>query len=324
MQVNLLGSLHFARALLPGMVERGWGRMVFVGSLAGRMGGLIASPHYVASKGGLLAVVKWLARKGAPHGVAVNGVAPASVRTPLMADRPVDLARIPAGRMAEPEEVAWPIAFLCSDAASYIGRQHHRRERRRVDGLTPPAREAKDAVVPDRGQPCPPLRPRPPRLRLAEAGAQDQPPLRPLRPRPLPGRGRDRQGRLRRGLGRSGAASGGSRLGPGAGRRGPEARRHGGARAAREGSGRRGRSREAEAVQDHLRDQAPDRDRDGPGLLPGAGLHRGSEAAAADTGSPSTSASSTGRWSSASSSPAAAPTCSSSSTISASPASGTA
>ena len=120
MQVNLLGSLHFARALLPGMVERGWGRMVFVGSLAGRMGGLIASPHYVASKGGLLAVVKWLARKGAPHGVAVNGVAPASVRTPLMADRPVDLARIPAGRMAEPEEVAWPIAFLCSEAASYM------------------------------------------------------------------------------------------------------------------------------------------------------------------------------------------------------------
>jgi NAD(P)-dependent dehydrogenase (short-subunit alcohol dehydrogenase family) len=120
MAVNLLGGLHFARALMPGMASRGWGRMVLVGSLAGRNGGLIASPHYVASKGGLFAVVKWLARRAAPSGVVVNGIAPASVRTPMMADQPVDLARIPVGRMAEPEEVAWPIAFLCSPAASYV------------------------------------------------------------------------------------------------------------------------------------------------------------------------------------------------------------
>jgi NAD(P)-dependent dehydrogenase (short-subunit alcohol dehydrogenase family) len=60
----------------------------------------------VASKGGLFAVVKWLARKAAPAGVLVNGIAPASVRTPMMAGRPVDLARVPVGRMAEPEEVA--------------------------------------------------------------------------------------------------------------------------------------------------------------------------------------------------------------------------
>jgi len=64
--------------------------------------------------------VKWLTRKAAPSGVIVNGVAPASVRTPMMAGWPVDLARVPVGRMAEPEEVAWPIAFLCSPAASYV------------------------------------------------------------------------------------------------------------------------------------------------------------------------------------------------------------
>jgi NAD(P)-dependent dehydrogenase (short-subunit alcohol dehydrogenase family) len=120
MAVNVLGPIHAARAFLPGMVERRSGRIVMVGSLAGKMGGLIAGPHYVASKGGVHALVKWLARQAAPHGVLVNGVAPASVQTPLMDGQPVDLSRIPLGRRAEPEEIAWPIAFLCSPAASYI------------------------------------------------------------------------------------------------------------------------------------------------------------------------------------------------------------
>jgi NAD(P)-dependent dehydrogenase (short-subunit alcohol dehydrogenase family) len=118
--VNVLGPVHLARVFLPAMIRRQWGRMVFVGSLAGRTGGLIAGPHYVASKGGVHAFVKWLARRAAPHGVLVNGVAPASVETAMMTDRPVDLARIPLARTASPEEVAWPIAFLCSAAASYI------------------------------------------------------------------------------------------------------------------------------------------------------------------------------------------------------------
>jgi len=120
MKVNLLGPIHAARAFLPGMVERRHGRIVMVGSLAGRMGGLIAGPHYVASKGGLHALVKWLARQAAPHRVIVNGVAPASVETPMMSGQPVDIERIPLARRATPEEVAWPIAFLCSPAASYI------------------------------------------------------------------------------------------------------------------------------------------------------------------------------------------------------------
>ena len=91
-----------------------------VGSLAGRTGGLIAGPHYAASKGGIHAFVKWLARRVGPDNVLVNGVAPASVDTPMMRDRPIDIARIPLGRMAAPDEVAWPIAFLCSTAASYV------------------------------------------------------------------------------------------------------------------------------------------------------------------------------------------------------------
>ena len=120
MDINVLGPIHAVRAFLPRMIERRRGNIVLVGSLAGRMGGLIAGPHYVASKGGIHALTKWLARQGAPHGIIVNAVAPASVETPLMQDRPVDLARIPLGRKAHADEVAWPIAFLCSDAASYI------------------------------------------------------------------------------------------------------------------------------------------------------------------------------------------------------------
>ena len=117
--VNLKGALDLSRAALARMANGG-GRIVFVSSLAGRTGGLIASPHYVASKGGLNAFVKWLARQGAPHGVLVNAVAPASVATPMMEGRAVDLGGIPLGRMATVEEVAGPIAFLCTPAAGYM------------------------------------------------------------------------------------------------------------------------------------------------------------------------------------------------------------
>jgi 3-oxoacyl-[acyl-carrier protein] reductase len=117
--VNLKGALDFCRAVMHGMAGRG-GRIVLVSSLAGRTGGLIASPHYVASKGGMNAMVKWLARRGAPEGILVNAVAPASVQTPMMTGQPVDLSKIPLGRMAEPREAAAPIAFLLMPASSYI------------------------------------------------------------------------------------------------------------------------------------------------------------------------------------------------------------
>lgn len=120
MAVNVLGPIHALRAFLPGMLARRRGHVVFVGSLAGRSGGLIAGPHYVASKGAVHALVKWLARQVAPQNVIVNGVAPASVETPMMRGRPVDLDQIPLGRLGKAEEIGWPIAFLCSDAASYI------------------------------------------------------------------------------------------------------------------------------------------------------------------------------------------------------------
>jgi NAD(P)-dependent dehydrogenase (short-subunit alcohol dehydrogenase family) len=120
MAVNLHGPIHFARACWPAMTRRGHGRMVLIGSVAGRMGALVASAHYTASKGGLHALVKWLARRGAAHGVLVNGIAPGPIETEMTRGQPIDPALIPLGRMGQAEEVAWPIAFLCSPAAGYI------------------------------------------------------------------------------------------------------------------------------------------------------------------------------------------------------------
>jgi NAD(P)-dependent dehydrogenase (short-subunit alcohol dehydrogenase family) len=118
--VNLHGPIHFARAYLPGMTARRRGRMVLVGSVAGRTGGLVASAHYVASKGGLHAFVKWLAKRGMAHGVLVNGIAPGVIETEMTRDQPIDPAQLPLGRKGSADEVAWPIAFLCSPAAGYV------------------------------------------------------------------------------------------------------------------------------------------------------------------------------------------------------------
>jgi NAD(P)-dependent dehydrogenase (short-subunit alcohol dehydrogenase family) len=120
MDINVLGTLHFVRACLPAMAARKSGSMVLVSSVAGRMGGLRASPHYVASKGGVNAMMKWLAHKAAPDGVRVNAVAPGPVATPMTTGMSFDTAGIPLGRVAQPAEIAWPIAFLCSSAASYM------------------------------------------------------------------------------------------------------------------------------------------------------------------------------------------------------------
>lgn len=120
MDVNLLGVIHLMRACLPRMCTSGAGNIVLVSSVAGRMGGLKASPHYVAAKGGVNSLVKWLARKAAPYGVVVNAVAPGATATGMTKDQVFDVSAIPLQRMAEPREIALPISFLCSSAASYI------------------------------------------------------------------------------------------------------------------------------------------------------------------------------------------------------------
>jgi NAD(P)-dependent dehydrogenase (short-subunit alcohol dehydrogenase family) len=118
--VNLQGPLNLSRAFMPGMIERQDGRIVLIGSIAGRIGGVRAAPHYAMSKGGIHAFVRWLARRGAAHNVMVNGVAPAPVATPMIQGEPFEPEGFPMARLAEADDIAAPLAFLASPAASYV------------------------------------------------------------------------------------------------------------------------------------------------------------------------------------------------------------
>lgn len=120
MAVNVRGSINLVRAYFSGMCERGRGKIVFVGSASGRMGGMQAGPHYAASKGAVHSLVRWYAQRGAPAGVCVNGVAPGSIATDMLEGQTFDAQRVPMRRMGTADEVAWPIAFLCSSAAGYM------------------------------------------------------------------------------------------------------------------------------------------------------------------------------------------------------------
>lgn len=118
--INVKSVVHLTRAVLPGMMSRGSGKIVVVSSVAARIGGLRASPHYVAAKGGVSAMVKWLARKGAPAGVQINAVCPGATQTAMTDNQTFDLSAIPMGRMAQAREIALPIAFLLSHGSDYM------------------------------------------------------------------------------------------------------------------------------------------------------------------------------------------------------------
>ncbi|MFD4190946.1 SDR family NAD(P)-dependent oxidoreductase [Amycolatopsis thermoflava] len=117
--VNVKGTLWTIKAALP-LLRRHGGRVVCIGSVAGKVGGVLAGPHYVASKGAVHAMVKWLAKTEAAHGITANGVAPGVVDTEMVAGRGYRPDYCPLGRLAQPEEIARVAAFLASPAASYM------------------------------------------------------------------------------------------------------------------------------------------------------------------------------------------------------------
>jgi 3-oxoacyl-[acyl-carrier protein] reductase len=127
--VNLRGVYLTAQAALRVLVPQRSGRIVTLGSLAGQVGGLAASAAYAASKGGVIALTKSLARYAGPHGVTVNCVNPGIIDSPMTAGwSEADFARLnantPLGRRGTTEEVASVVLFLASDAASYVHGAH--------------------------------------------------------------------------------------------------------------------------------------------------------------------------------------------------------
>jgi 2-hydroxycyclohexanecarboxyl-CoA dehydrogenase len=128
--VNLRSVIQLSHALLPAMVERGWGRLVCIASDAGRVG----SPGeavYSAAKAGVIAFCKTLGQELGRSGVTCNTVSPGPTNTRLLRDYQSEQPeraerlrrRIPAGRFGEPEDVAALVAFLCSDRAAYLNGQ---------------------------------------------------------------------------------------------------------------------------------------------------------------------------------------------------------
>ena len=105
--VNLRAPFLLAQRTLPGMRERGFGRVLFMSSIAAFTGGLVG-PHYAASKAGLHGLTHFLATRMAPHGVTVNALAPALITdTGMFPGEPEELrARVPVGRLGRPDEVA--------------------------------------------------------------------------------------------------------------------------------------------------------------------------------------------------------------------------
>jgi 2-hydroxycyclohexanecarboxyl-CoA dehydrogenase len=126
--INYKGCLRVTKAVLPGMTERSWGRLVNIASDAGRVGSSLESV-YAGAKGGVIAFTKTVAREVARSGVTANCVCPGPTRTPLLegmagegGDRFVDaLTRaVPMRRLGEPEDIAAAVAFLASERAGYV------------------------------------------------------------------------------------------------------------------------------------------------------------------------------------------------------------
>ncbi len=122
--INLKGAFNCSKAVIRTMMRQRYGRIINVSSVSGQAG-QVGQTNYAASKAGMIGLTKSLAREVASRGITVNAVAPGFVPTALTKDLPEDLTDYilnvtPMGRMGEPEEVAYAVAFLASERATYI------------------------------------------------------------------------------------------------------------------------------------------------------------------------------------------------------------
>jgi 2-hydroxycyclohexanecarboxyl-CoA dehydrogenase len=131
LDINFKGALRVIHAVVPGMMERGWGRVINIGSDAGRVGSSLESV-YSGAKGGIIAFTKTLAREVASKGVTANTVCPGPTDTPALrkfadnsgqdAERVISgmTRAVPMRRLAQPSDIAAAVAFFASDDAGYI------------------------------------------------------------------------------------------------------------------------------------------------------------------------------------------------------------
>ena len=127
--INLTGTFHCLQAAAPDMIQARWGRMVTISSSSAQSGA-VRMAHYVAAKGGVIALTKALALELAPHGITVNTIPPGMIDTPMLRRAEADghvanldkiVPRvIPVGRAGNPEDIAATCGFLCSDEAAFI------------------------------------------------------------------------------------------------------------------------------------------------------------------------------------------------------------
>ncbi|SCW68915.1 3-oxoacyl-[acyl-carrier-protein] reductase [Sphingobium faniae] len=124
MRINLGGCFNMAKATFGDMRERGWGRIVNIGSVNGQAG-QYGQVNYAAAKSGIHGFTKALAQEGAKYGITVNAIAPGYIDTDMVAAVPAAVlekivAKIPVGRLGHAHEIARGVAFLCSEEAAFI------------------------------------------------------------------------------------------------------------------------------------------------------------------------------------------------------------
>ena len=123
-RTNLDGAFNLTRQVFPGMIQRGFGRIVNISSINGRKG-QFGQANYAAAKAGLHGLTMTLAQEGARKGVTANTVSPGYTATKMMLDIPKEhldaiVKQIPVGRLAKPEEIARVVAFLAADESAFI------------------------------------------------------------------------------------------------------------------------------------------------------------------------------------------------------------
>jgi acetoacetyl-CoA reductase len=124
LRINLGGCFNMAKACFPGMKDRGWGRIVNIGSINGQAG-QYGQVNYAAAKSGIHGFTKALAQEGARYGITVNAIAPGYIDTDMVAAVPEPVlekivAKIPVGRLGHADEIARGVAFLCAEEAGFV------------------------------------------------------------------------------------------------------------------------------------------------------------------------------------------------------------